>query len=107
VCRFRSRNSGCGLWRRWREGAKLITFPLGVRLRGRLDRAGLKRALDRIVARHEALRTTFAMVDGEPRQRIAPVEEGHFHLLEQDLRQHLNAQGEFRASDGRGGWGGV
>jgi len=51
-------------------------------LRGRLDGAALKQALDRVVARHEALRTTFAMMEGEPRQRIAPVEESHFHLLE-------------------------
>ena len=32
----------------------------GLRLSGALDRAALKRALDRIVARHEALRTTFS-----------------------------------------------
>jgi amino acid adenylation domain-containing protein/thioester reductase-like protein len=74
--------------------SKAYHVPLGVRLRGKLDRVALKRALDRIVSRHEALRTTFAMVEGEPRQRIAPVEESHFHLLEQDLRQHLDAQGE-------------
>ncbi|HYW06680.1 MAG TPA: FkbM family methyltransferase, partial [Longimicrobium sp.] len=40
--------------------------PRGLRLRGRLDRAALRRALDGIVARHEALRTTFVVVDGEP-----------------------------------------
>ncbi|HST62208.1 MAG TPA: amino acid adenylation domain-containing protein, partial [Longimicrobium sp.] len=37
-----------------------------LRLRGELDRPALLRALDRIVARHEALRTTFRTVDGEP-----------------------------------------
>src|SRR5262249_45491377 len=31
----------------------------GLRLKGRLDRESLRRALDRIVARHEGLRTTF------------------------------------------------
>ena len=35
-------------------------IPLGLRLQGDLDRAAMKRALDRLVARHEALRTTFA-----------------------------------------------
>ncbi|HEX2094410.1 MAG TPA: amino acid adenylation domain-containing protein, partial [Longimicrobiaceae bacterium] len=43
-----------------------------LRLRGELDRLALVRALDRIVARHEALRTTFAVVQGEPEQRITP-----------------------------------
>jgi hypothetical protein len=37
------------------------------------------------VERHEALRTTFVLVDGEPRQRITPAEESRFQLLEHDL----------------------
>ena len=48
---------------------------MALRLRGALDRGALERALDAIVARHEALRTTFAAVDGEPVQRIAPAGE--------------------------------
>src|SRR5262249_58483108 len=54
-------------------GSEAYHIPFGVRLYGRLDRAALKKALDRIVARHEPLRTTFLMVEGEPRQRIAGV----------------------------------
>ena len=34
-------------------------IPFGLRLEGELDQAALRRALDRMVARHEALRTTF------------------------------------------------
>ncbi|WP_155742918.1 condensation domain-containing protein, partial [Xanthomonas graminis] len=34
-------------------------MPGGVELHGALDLAALQQALDRIVARHEALRTTF------------------------------------------------
>ncbi|WP_414445213.1 amino acid adenylation domain-containing protein [Burkholderia sp. 22PA0106] len=44
--------------------------PAGVRLSGALDVAALRRALDRIVERHEALRTCFEVVGGEPVQRI-------------------------------------
>src|SRR5215207_8036844 len=40
-------------------------IPTRLRLRGELDRNALVRALERAVARHEALRTTFAEVDGE------------------------------------------
>ncbi|ATQ77348.1 non-ribosomal peptide synthetase [Massilia violaceinigra] len=43
----------------------------GMRLHGRLDERALRCALDRIVHRHEALRTHFELVDGAPVQRIA------------------------------------
>jgi len=56
-----------------------------LRLRGELDRDALRRALEGVVARHDALRATFRLVDGEPRQWIAPVEEGGFPLPEHDL----------------------
>ncbi|HVG43319.1 MAG TPA: amino acid adenylation domain-containing protein, partial [Longimicrobium sp.] len=68
--------------------------PWRLRMRGELDRAALARALDRVVARHEALQTTFAAVDGEPVQRIAPVEERAFHLVEHDLRGRAGAEAE-------------
>ena len=67
-----------------------------LRLRGALDRAALARALDRIVARHEALRTTFAQVDGVPEQRIAPADAG-FHLVEHDLTGRAGADAALEA----------
>ncbi|HEU0077893.1 MAG TPA: amino acid adenylation domain-containing protein, partial [Longimicrobiaceae bacterium] len=69
-------------------------IPLRLRLRGDLDRRALVRALDRLVARHEVLRTTFAVVEGEPEQRIAPAEQSRFHLLEHDLAGHDEAEPE-------------
>ncbi len=68
-----------------------------LRLTGALDRAALVRALDRLVARHETLRTTFAVVDDEPEQRIAPAETSRFHLLEQDLRAEADPDAALRA----------
>ncbi|RYF13514.1 MAG: amino acid adenylation domain-containing protein, partial [Comamonadaceae bacterium] len=58
-------------------------IPLGVKLKGRLDEAALKAALDRIVMRHEALRTHFGMKGGEPVQRIA--EHATFALATHNL----------------------
>ena len=69
-------------------------IPFGLRLKGDLDRTALRRALDGILARHEALRTTFVSIDGEPVQRIAAVEGSSFHLIEHDLRLHANAEAE-------------
>ena len=45
-------------------------MPVALRLAGSLDRQRLERALQALVARHESLRTGFAVVDGEPMQRI-------------------------------------
>jgi amino acid adenylation domain-containing protein len=69
-------------------------IPMGWRLKGDLDRTALRKALDRIVARHEALRTIFAMVDGDPVQRILSREESRFHLVEHDLRGRSDDQEE-------------
>ncbi|MCC4598321.1 amino acid adenylation domain-containing protein, partial [Xanthomonas campestris pv. phormiicola] len=51
-------------------------MPMALRLRGALQAAALERALDRIVARHEILRTYVAQDDETPSQRIAPPETG-------------------------------
>ncbi len=42
-----------------------------VRLRGEVDLPAMVRALNEVVRRHEALRTTFAVADGQPVQVIA------------------------------------
>jgi acyl carrier protein len=69
-------------------------IPFGLRLKGALDSMALRLTLECILARHEALRTTFAFIDEQPVQRIATVEESHFLLIEHDLREHKDAQEE-------------
>ncbi|GJG89254.1 hypothetical protein tb265_44350 [Gemmatimonadetes bacterium T265] len=57
-------------------GTAAYHVSLARRVRGRLDVPALERALAAVVARHEALRTAFVEVDGEPRQVVrapAPV----------------------------------
>ena len=59
--------------------------PLVMRLHGELDTLALRRALDRIVARHEVLRTTFEREGGHMVQRIAAPDRG-FDLRSEDVR---------------------
>ncbi|HZN09361.1 MAG TPA: amino acid adenylation domain-containing protein, partial [Pyrinomonadaceae bacterium] len=49
----------------------LYNTPGALRLSGRLDVPALERALSEIVRRHETLRTTFRVVDGNPVQIIS------------------------------------
>ena len=53
-------------------GNPFYNVPASVRLAAAVDVAVLERAVNAIVERHEALRTTFVSVDGRPRQRVAP-----------------------------------
>ncbi|MBW4483049.1 MAG: amino acid adenylation domain-containing protein [Tildeniella torsiva UHER 1998/13D] len=54
-------------------GRAFYTIPAAVRLRGKLDLAALSASFRHLVQRHETLRTTFAQVEGQPVQVIAPV----------------------------------
>lgn len=59
------------LWftEQWRQGTAANNIPIVLDLRGPLDVDALRRALDATITRHEALRTRFEVVDGEPWQR--------------------------------------
>ena len=52
------------------SGTASYNIPAGAWLHGRVDLDALRRSLDELVRRHEALRTTFVAVDGTPRQVI-------------------------------------
>ena len=53
-------------------GNPAFNMAMTLGLRGRLEAPTLERALNEVVRRHAALRTSFAEVDGRPVQRIAP-----------------------------------
>ncbi len=63
---------------------------LVLRLDGELDSRVLRASLDRLLARHEALRTVFFAVDGDPRAALLPVSTP-FPFMEYDLRGALEA----------------
>ena len=67
----------------------------GFRLTGSLDVSALERSLNEIVRRHEALRTTFDTVEGQPVQLIAP--ELALTLQVIDLRDLPESEAEVKA----------
>ncbi|MGV4658154.1 amino acid adenylation domain-containing protein, partial [Burkholderia pseudomallei] len=73
-----------------------------VRLDGLLNREVLQRALNRIVMRHEALRTCFAREEGEPIQVIQPHADltvSYHDLREAESIRHEAGNREQRAKD--------
>ncbi|MBF3005411.1 hypothetical protein HKT47_34850, partial [Pseudomonas aeruginosa] len=66
------------LWLTWQIDPQSAAYniPGGLRLRGELDEAALRASFQRLVERHEALRTRFLERDGAALQRIE--ERGEF-----------------------------
>ncbi|TIP69200.1 condensation domain-containing protein, partial [Mesorhizobium sp.] len=73
------------------EGSTNYHMPLGLRLRGVLDRVAWQRSLDRLFARHEALRSVFVAPEGKPRVEVLPADAG-LPLVEHDLRDRPDAE---------------
>ncbi len=57
---------------RMTPGNPAYNLPVGYRLRGPLDAAALEDSFNEVIRRHEILRTTFPVENGEPLQRIHP-----------------------------------
>jgi amino acid adenylation domain-containing protein len=59
------------LWEQLQPGTAVYNLPAALRLSGQLDEQALAQSLNEIIRRHEALRTTFMIEDGQPVQVIA------------------------------------
>lgn len=64
--------------------SSVYNFSIALRFKGPLDKAILQEALTDLVERHEALRTTFGEIDGNPTQKIH--REGKVVVEEKTLR---------------------
>ncbi|WP_333736436.1 MupA/Atu3671 family FMN-dependent luciferase-like monooxygenase [Streptomyces sp. IBSBF 2806] len=74
-------------------GGRLYNEIKAVRLDGPLDVSALRAALHGLVARHEALRTVFRDVDGEPRQFVLPAAVPDFAVVEGPVEEALRTEG--------------
>jgi amino acid adenylation domain-containing protein len=84
------------LWLIHQMGGEIAyNMPKTFAIAGDLDAAALRAALGALVERHEALRTSFILVDGEPRQRVAAVVD--LPLTETDLRIEPDPEAAARA----------
>ncbi|HEX2091416.1 MAG TPA: amino acid adenylation domain-containing protein, partial [Longimicrobiaceae bacterium] len=81
---------------RLEPGSSTYNMPVALHLRGRLDAQALERTLTEVVRRHEALRTVFRELDGEPVQVIHPA--GVVPLATADLSR---LSGEVRGEEAR------
>jgi amino acid adenylation domain-containing protein len=65
------------LWflQQYETNQSLYNIPTVVRLRGPLNIGALEQAISEVVNRHEALRTSFQVVEGNPVQVIRPAEK--------------------------------
>jgi len=82
-------------------GQSTYNVPSVFRLRGPLDLTALRRALTDIVDRHEALRTTLAVEDGEPHQLIAETGDRPHHLVVDDLTDVADPQARLTEAEQR------
>src|SRR5262245_18352370 len=76
-------------------GSTAYNIPGTVRLKGRFDTRAFERAWSEIVRRHEALRTTFPIVNGQPVQQISAHQS--ITIPVRDLRGVPEAERELRA----------
>lgn len=73
-------------------GTAAYNIAGALRIVGQLDVPALDRSLNEIVRRHESLRTSFVIVDGEPTQVITPLT--NFTLSAEDLSAYAAAERE-------------
>ena len=81
---------------RMEPGIPAYNVPLAVRLSGRLNVTALERSLNEIMQRHEALRTTFASMEGQPIQVVAPAQSLTLPVVELRGSEDFEREAEAR-----------
>jgi amino acid adenylation domain-containing protein len=81
------------------EDFAAYNMPMALRLRGALDTAALGQAIQRLVDRHEALRTAFAAQGDRPVQVVAPNVEIALPVVDVSSHQDPRAEAARRAAE--------
>ncbi|MBW7476625.1 amino acid adenylation domain-containing protein [Paenibacillus oenotherae] len=76
------------------EGQISYNMPSMYRVSGELDLVRAEEAFRRLITRHESLRTSFEIVDGEPVQRVQEGVELHLKVQEAADEEELQRQAE-------------
>src|SRR5215216_613453 len=86
------------LWftEQWTNERAVYNIPLVLHLRGPLKLAALETCLDEIIRRHEVLRTTFVMLEGQPRQVIAPASRSRLPVVDVSELSEAEREAESR-----------
>ncbi|WP_447980434.1 amino acid adenylation domain-containing protein [Candidatus Nitrospira bockiana] len=71
-------------------------IPAALRVTGPLDPSALERSFNGLVARHDVLRTTFAIQEGEPVQVIAPEQEVRLFRVDLSLLPEVEREAAAR-----------
>ncbi|WP_293655788.1 non-ribosomal peptide synthetase, partial [uncultured Paenibacillus sp.] len=79
-----------------KEGTS-YNMPMAFELRGQLHEGRLRKAFASLICRHESLRTTFAIVGEELRQKIWPAGELRFHLEQAEYSGDAEDEAGIRA----------
>src|SRR5215471_18613438 len=79
----------------YEPNSSVYNVSAALRFTGKLNTDALERGIKEIVGRHEALRTTFSIVDGEPVQIIAPAPNLSLPVV--DLGERLESEREQEA----------
>jgi iturin family lipopeptide synthetase A len=70
------------------EASLAYNLPIAVILQGNIDKGRIEETFNKLVARHESLRTSFETIDGTPVQKIArqaALQVEYYHTGEEDL----------------------
>ncbi|MES2732836.1 MAG: amino acid adenylation domain-containing protein [Bacteroidota bacterium] len=82
------------LWilHQFEENKTAYNVPSAYVFTGEVNLTALQAAFQSLIERHEVLRTTFVMVDGEPKQQIHPASSWTLTYAEVDLREYSDKE---------------
>lgn len=76
----------------YEENQYVYNVPQAFAVKGKLDIDSFSQAYLEVIDRHEILRTTFAKVNGEVRQKVDPLNDERFKMGYLDLRAETNGE---------------